>query len=55
MYMYHWLLQILIPAFRILVFQDALLAGRFKVFRPANQQNSNAVESSNFTVPAFLI
>jgi hypothetical protein len=33
---------------------DALVVGRFEVFSPANQQNSNAVESSNFAIPAFL-
>jgi len=44
-YAYHWVLQILMPAFRILVLYDALVVGRFEVFGPANQQNSNAVES----------
>jgi len=31
------------------------LGGRFEDFKPANQQNSNTVETSNFTVATFLI
>jgi hypothetical protein len=42
-------------AVRILVFRDVSLAGRFEGFKPASQQNSNVVETSNFAVATFLI
>jgi hypothetical protein len=43
------------PTFRILVFRDVSLVGRFEVIEPANQRNNNAVETSNLAVDAFLI
>jgi hypothetical protein len=42
------------PTVRILVFQDNSVVGRFDDFKPANQQNNNAVETSNFAVATFL-
>jgi hypothetical protein len=41
------------PAFRILVFRDVSLVGRFEDFKPANQRNNNAVEISDFAVCYF--
>jgi hypothetical protein len=43
------------PNFRILVLPDVSLLGRFEVFKPANQRNNNAVETSNFAVATFSI
>jgi hypothetical protein len=43
------------PTFRILVFQDVLLVGRFEAFRTAEQKNNNIGETSNFAVASFLI
>ena len=37
---YHWVLQILIPAFRILVFQDLSPVRKFEVFKRVNQRNN---------------
>jgi hypothetical protein len=34
--------------FRIVIFWDVLLVGRFQVFERANQRNSNAVETLKF-------
>jgi hypothetical protein len=42
------------PTFRILVFRDVPLVGRFEVFKPASQRN-NAVETSDLAVATFLI
>jgi hypothetical protein len=42
----------LMPTFRILVFRGV---GRFGDFKPANQPNNNAVETSNFAVATFLV
>jgi hypothetical protein len=42
-------------AFRILVFWDVSLVGRFEVFKPAKRRNNNAVEISNFAVATFII
>jgi len=41
--------------FRILVFQDIPLVGRFYVFKPTIQRNKNAVETSNFAFVTFVI
>jgi hypothetical protein len=38
------------PTFRILIFPDVVLVGRFEVFKPTNQRNNNAVETSNLAV-----
>jgi hypothetical protein len=43
------------PAFRILVLWDVSLVGRLEDFKPANQQNNNAVETSHFAVNTLLI
>jgi hypothetical protein len=43
------------PPYRTLVFRDILLVGRFEVFKPANQRNNNAVETSNIAVSTFLV
>jgi len=50
MYTNHYLLQILMPAFRTTVFQADSLVGRFQVFKPANQENNDTVDISHFTV-----
>lgn len=50
MYMYHNLLQIVMPTFRTLAFEADSLVGRFQVFIPANQENNNSVYISHFTV-----
>jgi uncharacterized membrane protein len=42
------------PTFRILVFQDVSLVGRLEVLKPANQQNSSCMETSNFAVAIFV-
>jgi hypothetical protein len=43
------------PTFRIPVFRDVSLVGRFEVLKPADERNNNAVETSNFVVASFLI
>jgi hypothetical protein len=53
-YAYHYVLQILMDTFRILIW-DVSLAVRFEVFKSANQRNNSAVETSNFAVSTFLI
>jgi hypothetical protein len=42
------------PTLRIVVFRDVLLVDRFQDFKPVNQQNNNAVETSNSAVTTFL-
>jgi hypothetical protein len=41
------------PTFRIVVFRDVSLVGRFEVLKPANQRNNSAVETSSFAVDTF--
>jgi hypothetical protein len=41
--------------FRVLVFRDVSLVGRFEVFKPAKQRNNSAVETSYFAFAALLI
>jgi hypothetical protein len=53
-YAYHYVVQVLMPTFRILVFQDVSLVGRLEVLKPANQQNSSHMETSNFAVAIFV-
>jgi hypothetical protein len=54
-YTYHYVLQVLRPAFKILAFRDVSLDGRFELFKPAIQRNNNAVETSNSAAVTFLI
>jgi hypothetical protein len=54
MYTYSLVLQILIHAFRILVFGDVPLDGRSEIFKTAKQRNNNAVETSNLAVATFV-
>jgi len=42
------------PTFRILVFQDVSLVGRFELLKPASQQNNSSMETSNFAVAIFV-
>jgi len=42
------------PTFRVLVFQDVSLVGRLEVLKPANQQKSSSMETSNFAVAIFV-
>jgi len=55
MYTYNWVLQILMPTFRILVFMDVSLFRRFEVFRHANRRNDSAVETSNYAAGTVVI
>jgi hypothetical protein len=48
--MYHYLLQILMPTYRTMVFQAVSLVGGFQVFEPANQGSNNSVDISYCTV-----
>jgi len=43
-------MQIFMPSYRILLFRDIMLVGRFEVFKPANQQNREDTETPNFAV-----
>jgi len=54
MYAYNYVQQVLMATFRILVFQDVSLPGTFEVLKPANQQNSSSMETSNFAVAIFV-
>ena len=47
--------QIQMPTFRVLVFQNVSLVGRFEVYIPVDQQNNKTMETSYFTVATFLI
>jgi hypothetical protein len=42
------------PTFRILVFQDVSLIGRFEVLKPANQQNISSMKTSSFAVAIYV-
>jgi hypothetical protein len=43
------------PTFRILIFGDVSLVGRYEFFKCANQRNKSAVETADFAVAALLI
>jgi hypothetical protein len=42
------------PTFRILVFHDDSMVGKYEVLKPANQQINNTMETSNIAVDIFL-
>ena len=47
---HHNLVQILMPTFKTMVFEADSLVGRFRVLKPANEENNNTVDISHFTV-----
>ena len=47
--------EILMPTFRILIFGDVSLVGRYEFFTCANQRNNSTVETADFAVAALLI
>jgi len=47
--------EILMPTFRLLIFWDVSLVGRYEFFTPLNQRNNSAVETADFAVTTLLI